>query len=89
MSKNPVAPHKDRAKYKLSYHAVIPAVLVIVVIGSIIWLNGMQKCRATDFSKASRHDKYYTAFTTEAACSKALAVCSYYSKDPKKCKVVE
>ena len=89
MSNIPPAPHKYRPKYKLNRHAVIPAVFVMLIFSSIVWLNSMQKCRATDFTQGSRHDKYYTAFTTEAACSKALAVCGYYSKDPKKCKVVE
>ncbi|WPU64316.1 hypothetical protein [Peredibacter starrii] len=88
MSKNPLIP-KYQTKFNLSRHAIIPAVFVFVIFGSIIWLNSMQKCRATDFTETSRHDKYYTAFTTDAACSKALAVCSYYSKDPKKCKIVE
>ena len=89
MSKKPVAPHKYRSKYKLSAHALIPACLVVVIFGAIIWLNSLQKCRATDFSGASRHDQYYTALTTKSACAKAMAVCSYYSKDPKKCKIIE
>ena len=55
--------------------------------GSIVYLSRSSKCIVIDGGANSPSEMVYRDFTIPRACNKALAMCSYLSREPKKCLV--
>lgn len=67
-------------------HVLLPFAGCFILLVLILYFNQAQKCTATDFS-ANGKDRTYTGLTIGEACRKAVAVCTYFSADPKNCRV--
>lgn len=47
-----------------------------------------QECGASDFDPMSPVTKVYRGFDKDSTCKKALVICSYFSQNPKNCKIM-
>lgn len=70
----------------LQKYVLIPCGICIVFLAAILYFNQAQTCTASDFSVGTK-ERTFSGFTKSEACTKAVAVCTYFSSNPKSCKI--
>ena len=74
---------------KITPVMVIPLIVMGLMFATLMYFNRHETCTASDLHPTSPSERTYSAFFKSSACEKALAVCTYYSRDPKNCKVIK
>lgn len=74
-----------KSKHPLRYFLWLG--LFLLPGGSIVYMSRSSECIVMDNGSSVPREMIYRDFTIPRACDKALAMCSYFSREPGKCVV--